>query len=143
MAARKPAAGQVRPGIASTLAVLAMLAGGTAIVRPAWAHDQSSAEDAVAVPDSGRITVTANEFAFEPSAIRARAGQHVTVVFRNEGALSHNLTIPSLDVHTATVQTGSSDRITFTAPESGTYRFWCTVPGHKEAGMVGHVDVAQ
>jgi uncharacterized cupredoxin-like copper-binding protein len=32
---------------------------------------------------------------------------------------------------------GQSATLDFTPSKPGTYEFWCTVPGHKEAGMRG------
>lgn len=107
----------------------------------ALAHGHSDNGEAVGVPDNARITVVGNEFQFSPHAIHVEKGQQVTVVFRNEGALSHNLTIPNLRVHTETVQSGGTDTIEFTAKKAGTYPFFCSVPGHKQAGMTGEVNV--
>lgn len=95
----------------------------------------------VEVPASGKVTVIAKEFTFLPSAIQVRKGQHVTIVFKNEGRLSHSLAIPDLGRRTDTIQSGSQATIEFTAKEAGRHAFWCTVPGHKQAGMVGEVDI--
>ena len=32
--------------------------------------------------------------------------------------------------------------VTFTPTDPGTYEFYCTIPGHREAGMVGSLVVA-
>jgi uncharacterized cupredoxin-like copper-binding protein len=32
---------------------------------------------------------------------------------------------------------GASNHLSFTPTKPGNYQFYCTVPGHKEAGMVG------
>lgn len=100
-------------------------------------------QEVVEVPGSGRITVVAKEFKFIPHALRVEQGQHVTIVFRNEGSLSHNLTIPNLGLHTDTQQRGATETLEFTAPKAGVYQFWCTVPGHKEVGMTGRLTVAR
>lgn len=38
---------------------------------------------------------------------------------------------------------GMSALVTFTPTEPGTYEFYCAVPGHREAGMVGTVIVVE
>lgn len=96
-------------------------------------------EQAVTVQASGRVTVVGKEFQFIPNVIRIERGQAVTIVFKDEGALSHNLTIPGLHVRTPTIQSGAQATLHFIAKEAGTFPFWCTVPGHKEAGMRGTV----
>jgi uncharacterized cupredoxin-like copper-binding protein len=111
---------------------------------PATAHEHQKTSDPPAeVPASGKITVVAKEFKFSPGAIQVKKGQHVTIVFKNEGRLSHNLTIPDLGLHTSTIQSGAQATIEFTAKQTGTHAFWCAVPGHKQAGMIGKVDVVK
>ena len=38
---------------------------------------------------------------------------------------------------------GKSGTATFAAPGAGTYQYYCAVPGHKEAGMTGTLQVTQ
>lgn len=109
---------------------------------PADAHQRLAQSGKVAdVLKSGTVTVIGKEFKFVPNMIRVKAGEHVTIVFKDEGRLSHNLTIPDLGAHTPTIQSGAQATLRFTAQKAGTYPFWCTVPGHKEAGMRGEVRV--
>lgn len=134
---------RTRGGIARRIASgLSLAVGGWLLgATVALAHGGSDNGKAVDVPADGRVTVVGKEFQYSPNAIRVEKGQQVTIVFRNEGALSHNLTIPKLAVRTDTIQSGATDTIEFTAKEAGTYAFWCTVPGHKQAGMTGEVSV--
>jgi len=36
----------------------------------------------------------------------------------------------------------NTETLTFTLTESGVYEFYCTVPGHKELGMIGQFIVS-
>jgi len=87
--------------------------------------------------DDRPVTIVAREFAFDPARVTVEAGQPVTVILDNEGVLSHNLAIEKIGVRTRTIQTDSSDRVTFTPESPGEYRFYCAVAGHREQGMVG------
>jgi len=88
------------------------------------------------------ITVAGDEFSFEPKEVRVRAGETITLTFQNKGRAPHTFTIPELDVDTGIVAAGSQSQLTFTAPDNNlTYQSICTVPGHKEAGMVGKLTV--
>lgn len=87
------------------------------------------------------VTIVAKEFSYTPNEITVTAGEDVTLVFINEGVLSHNLAIPALDIQTNTVQSGDTVTLTFSAPKTGTFQFSCLVTGHTEAGMVGHMTV--
>ena len=63
---------------------------------------------------------------------------HVT----NEGPSAHNLTVDGPDVEdeaTPTFGSGSKD-LTVTL-KSGSYELYCSVPGHKQAGMETHITV--
>jgi len=59
----------------------------------------------------------------------------------NKGALPHTFTIPDV-ADTGEVASGESKTITVNLPP-GEYTFDCTVPGHKEAGMVGKLTVVE
>jgi plastocyanin len=64
---------------------------------------------------------------------------HVT----NSGPLSHNLTVEGPGVSgqaTPTFAAGQSQDLTVTL-KNGTYEFFCSVPGHKQAGMDVNVTV--
>ncbi len=84
------------------------------------------------------ISVTVKEYSFTPSKTTVDAGSTVRLTLKNSGNVSHNLMIDDSDVATTLVSPGDSETIDFTVPdEAGTYEFYCSVPGHKEAGMEG------
>ncbi len=85
------------------------------------------------------IAVTAREFEFEPGTLTAPAGE-VTFEVTNDGAIEHNFVIEDAQrralASIAVISPGASEPLTTTlAP--GSYTFVCTLPGHREAGMVG------
>lgn len=87
------------------------------------------------------LTVSGTEYSFEPSSITVSAGERVKIIFRNEGRAPHNLIVEGLEVGTKTVGSGQTDILEFTAPISGTYTIFCSVPGHRAAGMEGTLEV--
>jgi uncharacterized cupredoxin-like copper-binding protein len=87
------------------------------------------------------IEIKATEFAFEPSSITVAAGEKVNLKLVNTGNLSHNIHFKGASITTETVQGGDSDTITFTANADGTIEFFCNVPGHQQAGMIGEMVV--
>ena len=92
---------------------------------------------------SGDLTVTADESgtpAWEPTELTAKAGK-VTVTLDNPSPVAHNIEIEGEGVEECSdlVATGTA---TVTANlKPGEYEFYCTVPGHKEAGMEGTLTV--
>lgn len=87
------------------------------------------------------ITVAGSEFKFEPNIITVNKGEKVKITFKNIGNAPHNLVIPELSIKTKTIRKGEADTIEFTASVSKTYEFICSIPGHKERGMEGYLDV--
>ncbi|MBX6378641.1 MAG: nitrite reductase, copper-containing, partial [Clostridia bacterium] len=60
---------------------------------------------------------------------------------KNEGSVEHDFAVPDLDFTITQVPPGQEKTGTFYAAKSGTFDIVCTVPGHKEAGMVGKLKV--
>jgi plastocyanin len=87
------------------------------------------------------VSVTAVEFAFQPSTLTVSPGR-VTFTLRNGGQFPHNITIEGIgDVIPENVMGGqtASGAVTL-AP--GTYTFWCPVDAHRDRGMEGTLIVA-
>lgn len=87
------------------------------------------------------IAVVGTEFAFSPSTITLKAGERVKVSFRNGGQVIHNWIVERQGIGTQTIAGGANDSVEFTAPAAGTYTYFCSVPGHRERGMVGTLKV--
>lgn len=85
---------------------------------------------------SNEVTVIAIDIDFEQSEMRFPADTDVTVILENHGVLEHNWVVDELDAETETIPGGETTSIVVNAP-AGEYEYYCSVPGHKEAGMVG------
>lgn len=106
------------------------------------------------------LSLTATDIAYDMNHIEVMAGQTVKLTLHNKGALEHDFSIMEVphtgevmaeeaehgadghemtmdpEVHVA-APIGDSRSIEFTPSQPGEYEFFCTVEGHKEAGMVG------
>jgi uncharacterized cupredoxin-like copper-binding protein/sugar lactone lactonase YvrE len=100
---------------------------------PAPLATPSATEEAPA--SAKTIDLEAGDFYFKPNTIEAKAGEPITVTVKNVSPLPHNFSIDSLKV-SIYMQPGESNSVTFT-PQSGSEEFYCDLPGHREAGMVG------
>jgi plastocyanin len=78
------------------------------------------------------------ELAYTTDHMTAKAGK-VTIDFNNPQALDHNVAIEnSKGEEIASVEPIADGSETTTADlKPGTYHYFCTVPGHREAGMEG------
>ena len=103
--------------------------------------------------DTQRVTVTMTELKFTPATITLVAGKPVEILAKNTGSTEHDLTIigmPAENVRTAGrdpsriaghAKAKKDVRIVFTPTQSGTYAFFCSIPGHKDGGMSGTIEV--
>lgn len=99
-------------------------------------------ESSGAVESSVKETsVAGDEFSFNPASVSFEAGEQVRLTFRNIGQAPHNWTIAGVNIKTKTIGAGQTDVVEFTAPEAGSYEIFCSVPGHRAAGMAGTLNV--
>jgi plastocyanin len=82
------------------------------------------------------------EIAYTTDSATAKAG-NVTVEFNNPQSLTHDVAIEdsSGEVVGKTELIASGSDSTTVKLKPGTYHFFCTVPGHREAGMEGTLTV--
>lgn len=81
------------------------------------------------------IAVTAAAFAFEPAEIHVRTGEDATIVLTATD-LAHDFTVDELGIHVAATP-GQAGRGSFHAPSTaGRYMAYCSVAGHRAAGMI-------
>ena len=111
------------------------------------------------------IAVEAADFTYTPATITVPAGEPVTLTLKNTGKVEHDFIIDKINVtdveasdtgpathhqigHEAAydlhffAKAGETETLQFTASEPGTYEIFCSVEGHKEAGMIGTLVVA-
>jgi nitrite reductase (NO-forming) len=86
------------------------------------------------------IAITASEFRFSPTNIQAAVGQKVTLTLDNTGVVEHDVTIPSIGF-TLLAKPGQSASGEFTFDKPGVVDFFCSIPGHKDAGMKGTLTI--
>lgn len=71
-------------------------------------------------------------------------GDVVQITLINGQAVEHDLVIDEFGVSTGSVTQLNEERvITFTADQEGTFEYYCNVPGHRAAGMVGTLQVGE
>lgn len=70
--------------------------------------------------------------------LRVPVGTTVGLTLVNGDGIEHDLSIDDLGVHSEhIVQIGASSTVSFHAKTPGTYVYYCTLPGHRQAGMEG------
>jgi uncharacterized cupredoxin-like copper-binding protein len=147
------------------MAISALLLGSLVLAACGGGASSGAANGAIEIGTDGE------NLAYSTVALTAKAGEKVTLTFKNNStAQSHNLIIvnggddaatavdeaaaeagdaagyvpadaSTMIAHTALLAPGGSETIEFTAPAAGTYSFICTYPGHYGAGMKGVLTV--
>jgi uncharacterized cupredoxin-like copper-binding protein len=104
----------------------------TACTEPAPALE---AEEAL------EITVEAGDVWFGTRELVIPSKGTTSITLTNKGFAAHNLTVDALDLQVVTPR-GMTGTVTLVDPEPGTYEFYCSISGHREAGMVGTLVVS-
>lgn len=74
--------------------------------------------------------------------LRANKGDRVRIKITNTELMTHDIVLEKMGIKSKVIlEKGTSTSITFTAAESDTY--FCSVPGHRAAGMVGRFEVVE
>lgn len=97
-------------------------------------------EGAAAGGSAETVQVTAIDIAFEEKELSIPADTDVTFEISNEGMLQHDFAIEDTDYHSEMLNGGMSTELVVNLP-AGTYVYYCSVAGHREAGMQGTLTV--
>jgi uncharacterized cupredoxin-like copper-binding protein len=93
---------------------------------------------------SSNVDMEMGEMYFDPDEVSADAGSTLSISFENAGNQLHDFTIDDLDgerVHVE-VPSGEEDSVSLDIPEDASeIEFYCSVPGHRDAGMEGVITV--
>jgi nitrite reductase (NO-forming) len=70
--------------------------------------------------------------------LTAHEGDTVQIILINGEGAEHDIALPDFRaVSQHVVAPGASSALVFRASNAGSYYYWCTLPGHREAGMEG------
>lgn len=103
--------------------------------REGGGHDRTSPT----VPGARVIRVRAKSYVFSPRQLTLRAGEDVTIALRSTDIL-HDFVVKR-GGHIVAAKAGTTKRGGLRIDTPGTYRFWCSVEGHRAAGMEGTIVV--
>jgi uncharacterized cupredoxin-like copper-binding protein len=143
--------GHKEAGMVGTLIVTDDAAAAGTTPAPAAAEQDAAApgdatpaaggeEQAAAGARAGEaVTVESYDIYFEPEELSIPADTDVTVSLPNEGVTPHNFSIDELGID-VDIAPGATEETVINAP-AGTYEYYCNIPGHKQAGMVGTLTV--
>jgi plastocyanin len=91
--------------------------------------------DEACLPQGPAVTVEAHDLWFAPAEVSVPASGGL-IRLENVGRTVHNLTVDELDLQVAAAR-GLSAEATLDGATPGVYEFYCSISGHRAAGMVG------
>ncbi|HST55641.1 MAG TPA: plastocyanin/azurin family copper-binding protein [Solirubrobacteraceae bacterium] len=77
---------------------------------------------------------------YDTTSLTAKAGK-VTIEFTNASPVPHDVSVSGNGVSGATPQFSGGSKSLSLNLKAGTYKFFCSVPGHEQAGMQGTLTV--
>lgn len=105
-----------------------------AVAATACGDGPSAAEITAPPPGDARgVALVAEALAFDPDTLTVDAGGDIAVTLRS-GDIAHDLTLDETDFHLH-VEGGDTGTARLRIDTPGTYTAYCSIPGHREAGM--------
>ena len=127
------------PVVSVVIAVLALL---TASLAASWgwrAIDESKDNAASSGgSQSEPVMVSLEEFSISAATVPTGGSLHVM----NDGTALHNLVVEGTDLATADLASAEDEELPVADLAAGDYTMFCSIPGHREAGMEASLTVA-
>lgn len=117
--------------------------GGGKLVRFSGVTEAGAPEDppmASPVSDASGVSVTLINGEIQPTELTIAADTDVTISVTNDGTFEHDFTIEDTDLTISLIDVGGTADLVVSLA-AGTYTYYCSVPGHREAGMQGTLTV--
>jgi nitrite reductase (NO-forming) len=120
------------------VAVVASVSG--ACLTSLLAATSTSAGTALSQPPAATASVTAQDMRFLETALEAKTGEVLGIYVTNRDGYAHAFDVDALGIHVPMPAT-STTFVALKPTAAGDLEFYCAVPGHKDAGMVGTINV--
>jgi uncharacterized cupredoxin-like copper-binding protein len=105
-------------------------------------EEVAPAAEGAASGETVALEIEAVDIAYDKKELMAPADTEFTIVVTNNGAAPHDFVIENTEFKTAMLSSGQSETLTITLP-SGEYTYFCSVPGHRQAGMEGTLIITE
>jgi plastocyanin len=104
-------------------------------------EEPKGGQEGAAASTTLKLAADSTALAFDKTALDAKPGK-VTIDFDNPSAIEHNVVIEEDGKELAGFEPITEGEESVSADlKAGTYVFFCSVPGHREAGMEGNLTV--
>jgi nitrite reductase (NO-forming) len=122
----------------ASMAVIGALVGAAVTSMAAGSAVGGGAGVAAEPTVSGVLSLEKN--AFGEASLEMRGGEVLGLFIANKDQFPHSFDIDSLDIHVQ-LPPSSTTAVTISPGGPGNLEFYCSIPGHRDAGMVGTLSV--
>jgi outer membrane protein assembly factor BamB/plastocyanin len=133
-----PSADTWNPAPETAFELTAITLGGEIQVAP-----EGGSTPEAATPEAGggassgtALSIETVDIAFSTNTLDGPANTDIQLTVTNKGSIPHDWVSDDLGVKTKLLNSGETETLTINAA-AGSYNYYCSVPGHKEAGMSG------
>ncbi len=82
------------------------------------------------------IIVESRGLVFNPEEIKVKMGDTVKLTYKNNQG-THDWNVDEFNAKTGLIDAGEEKTVEFVADKPGSFEYYCSVPGHREAGLKG------
>ena len=82
------------------------------------------------------FVVESKGLTFTPSEITVNVGDKIRITYKNTLG-THDWTLDEFNVKTQLLDAGQEETVEFVADKAGSFEYYCSVAGHRAAGMKG------
>lgn len=82
------------------------------------------------------VSVESKGLSLSPNEIKVKKGDTVKLTFKNTQG-THDLNLDEFNVKTKMIKAGAQETVEFVADKVGSFEYYCSVLGHRAAGMKG------
>lgn len=111
-----------------------------AVATSSVAAGAGSGGSSVAEAPTRSALLTAENTAFAETSIEIQTGEVLGLFIVNRDGFAHSFDIDALDIHVQ-LPANATTAVMVKPTTAGTLEYYCAVPGHREAGMVGSLTV--
>lgn len=116
---------------------------GTQAPSTAATQDEvSPSPEEVVVPSIKEFVVENEGLTFKITEMKVKKGDTVKLTFKVTKG-NHDWVVDEFNARTKVMQAGQEETIQFVADKAGTFEYYCSVPGHRIAGMKGNLIVEE
>ena len=120
--------------------VVSLAIGAGAVLAACGGGDHGHEGNAPVEPGARKIDVAADSFSYDPETINVEAGEDVAIVLTSDD-IFHDFVVEKGGGHVVGANGGNTERGGLRLDKPGDYTYYCSVSGHRAAGMEGTITV--